>query len=78
MTDKELKKMSRKELLEMLIQLRAKADELQKELDKTKAQLEDKKFRIENSGSIAEASLAVTNIFREAQKAASLYLENIK
>ena len=43
-----------------------------------KAELADKRINIEQSGSIAEASLKLTRIFEEAQKAADLYLENVK
>ena len=78
MTEKELRKLQRVDLLEILLDQRKKIDELEKELAETKAQLEDKKIMIEKSGSIAEASLALTKVFEEAQKAADLYLENIK
>ena len=75
---KALKKMSRRELLDMLLKLRTQLDATQKELEETKAALADKTINIEKSGSIAEASLAVTKIFEEAQRAAELYLVNVK
>lgn len=78
MTDKELSKLNRRELLEILLKLRKKNDELEKELEETKTKLADKELKIEKSGSIAEASLALTKIFEEAQKAADLYLANVK
>ena len=40
------------------------------------AKLDDKEIRIAKAGSLAEASLAVTGIFEEAQKAANIYLQN--
>ena len=60
----------------MLAQSR-EIDRLKKELEDAKAKLADKEIRIERTGSIAEASLAVTNIFEEAQKAAETYLDNL-
>lgn len=75
---KNLKKMSRKELLELLVFVSKKNDELQKELDETKEQLNNKQINIKESGSIAEAALKLNNIFETAQKAANQYLENIK
>ena len=41
-------------------------------------ELKNKRIDIQRSGSIAEASLKLTKIFEEAQKAADLYLSNIK
>ena len=78
MDQKTLKKMSRAELLELLLEERKINEKLEKELAKANAELEEKRIKIRNSGSIAEASLALTKVFEEAQKAADLYLENIK
>ncbi|HEM4091679.1 TPA: DNA repair protein, partial [Streptococcus suis] len=36
------------------------------------------RIMISQSGSIAEASMKLTNIFEEAQKAAEVYLYNVK
>ena len=78
MTDKALKKLNRKELIEMLLTLKKRNEELEKELEEAKEQLSDKEIKISRAGSIAEASLALTKVFEEAQKAAELYLENVK
>ena len=53
-------------------------DSLRAQLAEAKAKLEDRRIRIQESGSIAEASLKLTQIFEEAQKAADLYVENVK
>ena len=68
MTDKALKKLNRKELIEMLLTLKKRNEELEKELEEAKEQLSDKEIRISKAGSIAEASLALTKVFEEAQK----------
>ena len=53
-------------------------DDLRAQLAAAKKELENKRIDIQQSGSIAEASLKLTKIFEEAQKAADLYLCNIK
>lgn len=78
MTEKDLKKMSRAELLEIMVAQGKEIDRLKAELEDVKGQLEDKKIRIEESGSIAEAALKLNGIFEAAQKAADQYLENIR
>lgn len=89
MTDKQLKKLSRAELLEILIQQTKRNDSLEAELSEMKAAyeekisryetlLEEKNITIAESGSIAEASLKLSGIFEAAQQAADVYLESIK
>ncbi len=78
MTDKELKKLSRYELLEMLLEQSKEVQRLKEELKKANALLEERQILIHNAGSIAEASLKLNGVFEAAQKAADQYLENIK
>ncbi len=78
MADKELRKLQKIELLEILVDQRKRIDELEKELAEAREQLESREINIRNSGSIAEASLKLTKVFYEAQKAADLYLENVR
>lgn len=78
MADKELRKLQKIELLEILVDQRKRIDELEAELAETRQKLEQREIQIRNSGSIAEASLKLTNVFTEAQKAADLYVENVK
>lgn len=73
-----LKKMSRKDLLELLVLQSKKIDKLTNELKETKELLLSKEIIIKESGSIAEASLKLNKIFENAQLAANQYLENIK
>ena len=53
-------------------------DRLRAELEKAQKALRDRELRIENSGSLAEASLAIYHVVERTQKAADLYLENLK
>ncbi len=78
MTNKDLKKLSRAELLEMLIAQSKEAADLREQLNDAEQQLADRQIRIDSAGSIAEASLALNGVFEAAQKAAEQYLENIR
>lgn len=78
MTDKELHRLKRSELLEILVELSEENDRLKEENQLLKNQLDDKNIKIANSGSIAEAALELSGIFEAAQRAADCYLENIK
>lgn len=70
--------MPKKELLELLVLRSKKIDELENDFANTLNLLNDKQIRIKESGSIAEASLKLNNIFEVAQQAATQYLDNIK
>ena len=75
---KELKRLSRQELLELLL---AQTEELQRcreENEELKEKLEDRELKLSNAGSIAEAALSLSGIFEAAQKAADEYLYNIR
>lgn len=78
MNDKELRKISRKELLEVLLEQAKKIESLEKELKKTKDELNSKKLIISESGNLAEASLKLSKIFEVAQQTANEYLYNIQ
>ena len=74
----DVKRMSKKDLLQLLVMQSKKIDELELELEKTKTLLNSKQLMISEAGSIAEASLKLNKIFEIAQEAADQYLENIK
>ena len=78
MTDKELHRLRRDELLEILLSQQKEIDRLTAALAEAEQKLADREITIMNAGSIAEASLALTDIFAEAQRAADLYIENIR
>lgn len=78
MTAKELRKLSRLELLEMLLQQVEENEILRRELDDIKSKLNERTVVGETSGSIAEAALQITGIFDQAQHAADCYLESIR
>ena len=78
MTDKELKRLSRSELLEMLIAQMKENEALQSRLELAEAQLNDRQIAVEKAGTLAEASLSLNGVFQAAEAAAQQYLENIE
>lgn len=78
MTDKELRRMSRKELLEMLISQMQENEKLKTELGEARTELEKRTLIQAEAGSMAEAALKLNGIFEAADKAAQQYLESIR
>lgn len=78
MTEKELKKLNRYQLLELLLAQTQRADQLQMLLEQKEKQLTEYEVRISSLGSIAEASLELSGVFQAAQQAADLYLAEAK
>lgn len=78
MKDKELKHLSRSELLELLIVQIEENEKLKKRIVSMQTQLNDRRLVIEQAGSIAEAAMQLSGIFDTAQQVAEHYLENIK
>lgn len=75
---KDLTKLSKKDLLEIMLRQGEEIDALRAEVEDLRNQLEAREINIARVGSLAEASLAVTEIFKEADKAAMTYLTNLK
>ena len=78
MTDQELKKLRRSDLLELLIAQEKENEQLRSQIAQLKQRLEDRTIALEQAGSIAEASLQINGVFRAAQDAAAQYLDNIQ
>lgn len=74
----DLTKLKKNDLLEIMLRQAEEMDALRAENADLRAQLESREIKIMKSGSIAEASLKLTKVFEEAQKAADLYLANIR
>ena len=77
-TEKDIKKLSRTELVDVIYQLKKSEQKLEEQVQTLQAALDEKNLRMENVGSVAEASLALTDIFANAQTAADAYLEEIR
>ena len=78
MTNKELRRLRRKDLMEMLLELTEENERLREELDHTKEELENKFISIQEVGSLAEASLKLNQVFEAAQAACDQYTKNIQ
>lgn len=78
MAEKELRRMSRPELIEIIYALKSNEESLQKKNAHLEEQLNDRTIQISEAGSIAEAALQLNDIFSTAQIAADDYLTSIK
>ncbi len=78
MTEKEMKKLRRADLLEMLLGQMEENKKLKKKIKQMEKELSDRSIAVEESGSIAEAALRLNHVFEAAQQAADQYLENIQ
>ena len=77
MTSKELKRLSRRELLEMLIEQMKENQRLRNRLEQAEAELENRELVSLRAGSMAEAAMQLNGVFEAADKAARQYLENV-
>lgn len=78
MTEKELKRLSRADLLEMLIAQSEELREVKERLAAAETALASRVIEINTAGSIAEASLRLNGVFEAAQAACEQYTENIR
>ena len=78
MTDKELRRLSRAELLEMLLAQVEENERLKARLEEAKRALEDRRLSVSRAGSLAEASLQLNDVFAAADRAARQYVENVQ
>lgn|GEM_PF-2377449 len=76
-SETDLSKLTRLQILELLKDAMAENERLKKELAETKQQLEDKRIAIDDSESLAEASLRLAGVFVAAQRAIDLYGYNV-
>jgi len=76
--EKDLKRLSRADLLEMLIDQSREVQMLRKRLEEAEAALQRREIIIGSSGSIAEASMKLSGIFEAAQEACEQYIDNIR
>ena len=74
MTDKELRRLSRAELIDLLFELQTQNEALAAQNQNLAAQLKNRQLEMSESGSIAEAALRVNGVFEAAQAAADQYL----
>lgn len=78
MTNKELRRLSRAELIDILFELQTQNENLTAENRELAAQLESRQLQITEAGSIAEAALRLNGVFEAAQAAADQYVRCTK
>ena len=78
MTDKEFKRLSRAQLIEIIYQFQLQVDKLTEQNQELEQKLADKRLRLSIAGNIADAALEINDCFRSAQNAAEQYLNEIK
>jgi len=77
-TDKQLQRLKRAELLELLLEIEEENETLAAENRALRERLESREIRLRSVGSVAEAAVSLSGVFDAAQRAADLYLENVR
>lgn len=77
MAEKELRKMRRNELIDIIYALQEQIEQVAAERDTYKKQLGDRQIHIEKVGSIADAAVALNHLFEVAQSTADQYLDSV-
>ena len=78
MTEKEIKRLNRQDLLVILAEQKERADKLEGQLLKAQEQLNERRLMQEECGSMAEAALRFHDVFRAVDEAAALFAENVR
>ena len=78
MTEKELKKLSRLQLFELLIIETEENEKLRSSLAEKEANRAIETYRIADLGSVAEAALQISGVLNAAQMTADIYLSSAK
>ena len=77
MNQKDLRRLGRRELLEILLDLSKENEQLRERNSALEAQLQDRTLAISDVGSLAEAAMKLNGIFQAAQDACEQYIYNI-
>ena len=78
MTEKELRKLNRYELLEMLLAQGKKLERLERELAEANERLAQRQQIVATSGTMAEAAMRLNRVFEAADSATKEYLSNME
>lgn len=76
-TYKQLRQLSRIELLSILYEQERELTRLRAKCEQTEAALLEKRIKLESCGSIAKAALELSGVFEAAQTAADLYIQSV-
>lgn len=78
MTDRQLRKASRPDLLRLLLEEKKINEALRSQIQQMQLQLEARQLHMNQAGSLAEAALKLSGIFDAAESACQYYTENIR
>jgi dsDNA-specific endonuclease/ATPase MutS2 len=78
MTDKEFKRLSRAELIDIIYQFQLQVDKLTEQNKELEQELAETRLLLSNAGNIADVALEINDCFRNTQKVAERYLNEIK
>ena len=78
MTDRQLRRASRADLLKLLLEQRKESEALRQQISQMEEQLQRRQIAIDQSGTLAEAALKLSGIFDAAETACQYYTENIR
>ena len=78
MTDKELRKLRRDDLLQILINQQKQIDALNEQLQQSKEALANRDIAIQEAGTLAEAALKMNSVSESAQNAADEYVQQMR
>ena len=78
MTAKELKRLRRSDLLEMLLTLRKENDDLRAQLAAAQEQLKNRDIEIARSGTLADAAVRLNGVLEATQAACEQYVDVVR
>jgi len=78
MKEKELRSLSRADLLQMLIDQSTEVQELRSRLAEAEAELERREIAVSRAGTMAEAALLLNGVLEAADRACAQYIENME
>lgn len=78
LTEKEFKKLKKYQILELMIMQTEKIEQLEKQIEELEQAAKEQEMKIQELGSVAEASLELNSVFVAAQNAADMYLREAK
>lgn len=76
--EKELRRLGRAELLELLVAQSEEIDALRAELARAKDALSTREIAFREAGSLAEAAVKLSGVMKAAEDAAQIYLDSIR
>lgn len=78
MEQKDLKRLSRADLLEMLVDQSAELQRMQMKYEAAQRALDQRTIMIDKAGSIADAALQLNGVFEAAQASAQQYIDSVE